>query len=152
MKKYFTILIAALILFGCTQKSKENKIIITNRSYLPESFVFEDLGDVSFATITDNVVVSDRFYKELSKEGYEGLNKLIESVKLIEQTSKNIIYLYEFKFSQINNSHLFFLIEDDESRIYYFTSFDLLSSNLETATKQYECNQQFAQNLIELLK
>lgn len=157
MKKLYIIFAAFILMFisACTSEVAEDKTLITDRNYLPDSFVFEDLGEISFAKAKEKLLPEPNDYKKLNKKGSEQLEQLFNNLTPsdIQVPWNNNPYesLYHFKFSQLFNSKEVSIAYNSQEETYYVKTFDMLDSNLESSSKLFECDQDIAAMLIKHL-
>lgn len=141
-------------LSSCTTYSNNENTMITDRNYLPDKFVFSDIGEISYSKIENNIAVKSSDYFEFDKKEIELLKSLFRTLELVDSAPRqiNIQYLYELRFSLVNNGNLFFIIRDLSDGNIFISTFDNLSSNLENSQNFYTCDNSIIALILENLK
>lgn len=150
----FKILMVLISLSSCTTYSNNENTMITDRNYLPDKFVFSDIGEISYSKIENNIAVKSSDYFEFDKKEIELLKSLFRTLELVDSAPRqiNIQYLYELRFSLVNNGNLFFIIRDLSDGNIFISTFDNLSSNLENSQNFYTCDNSIIALILENLK
>lgn len=154
MKKIFKLLMVLISLSSCATNSNSENTMITDRTYLPDRFVFSDIGEISYAKIENNIAIISSNDFEFDEKEIKLLESLFRTLVLAESTPKqiDIQYLYELKFSLVNNGNLFFISRDLSDGSFYISTFDNLSSNLENSQNFYTCDNSTVVLILENLK
>lgn len=154
MKKMFKILMVLISLSSCATYSNNENTMITDRKYLPDKFVFSAIGEISYAKIENNITVIASDYFEFDEKEIELLKSLFRTLELVDSAPRqiDIQYLYELRFSLVNNGNLFFISRDLSDGNIFISTFDNLSSNLENSQNFYTCDNSIVALILENLK